>query len=404
MEFTNNNLLPYINKNVFPFLDTYISKFSSWIINVNRTQLASIVGTFFVCYLATVRHYRYQYINELRRKYPDPNIALKNSQVAAEVFDITFRREFPALHHHGFELALLRSVTIPSISKLLIATGEAFHRPQKREEDSYLILHEMLDVHPHVEFLREKNPKMTQNEVALQTFRRDHSIARLNEIHARYPTIKHGDFLFQLVLFVNEPIFWINKFGYRKLDQLEINALYKMWSDIAKEMNLTDVPQSAEEMIEYTKKYSEEFAKFHVACQKISDRNINNVVSHNAPSWLHDFVRKTYSCRLTPTDCAATGLPQAPQWMQAIYNSYWYIHGFYIRYFAFPAKHSYLGTAILPTEDNVLMPQYYEKGHSHPTYPNGYTFTELGPAKIKSNLCPMPHMRASTCPVAHHVD
>ena len=82
----------------------------------------------------------------------------------------------------------------------------------------------MLDVHPHVEFLRKKNLKMTQAEVALQTSRRDHSIARLNEIHARYPTIQHGDFLFQLVLFVNEPIFWINKFGYRKLDRLEINV------------------------------------------------------------------------------------------------------------------------------------------------------------------------------------
>ena len=40
---------------------------------------------------------------------------------------------------------------------------------------------------------------MTEDEVVSQTSRRDHSIARLNEIHARYPTIQHGDFLFQLV-------------------------------------------------------------------------------------------------------------------------------------------------------------------------------------------------------------
>ncbi|KAI9273045.1 hypothetical protein BDA99DRAFT_477385 [Phascolomyces articulosus] len=372
MEFINNNLLPYINKDVLPLLDTYLSKIPSWIKDVNRTHIASTVGVFALCYLAVVRRYRYRYINELRRKYPDPRIALNDSKVAAEVFDITFRKEFPALHHHAFELALLRSITIPSISKLLIATGEVFHRPQKREEDSYLILHEMLDVHPHVETLRGKNPNVTQDEIDLQHSRRDHSIARLNEIHARYPTIKHGDFIFQLVLFVNEPIFWINKFGYRKLDQLEIN------------------------------KYSEEFAKYHSACQKMSDSNIKNVVSHNAPQWLRDFVLKTYSCRLTPLDCAAFGLPQAPRWLKVIYNSYWYIHGYYVCYFTFPAKHSHLGTALLPNEQNTLMPQYYE-GHSHPTYPNGYTFRDLGPAKIKSNLCPMPHVRAKTCPVAHHV-
>ena len=40
---------------------------------------------------------------------------------------------------------------------------------------------------------------MTEDEVVSQTSRRDHSIARLNEIHARDPTIQHGDFLFQLV-------------------------------------------------------------------------------------------------------------------------------------------------------------------------------------------------------------
>ena len=95
MEFINDRLLPYISKDVLPLLDGYVSRLPLWIKDVNRTQIASIVVTFAVCYLGMVRRYRYQYINELRRKYPDPDIALKDSKVAAEVFDITFRREFP---------------------------------------------------------------------------------------------------------------------------------------------------------------------------------------------------------------------------------------------------------------------------------------------------------------------
>ena len=81
----------------------------------------------------------------------------------------------------------------------------------------------MLDVYPHLELERQKNPHLTEEEVDNQVSRRTHAIARMNEIHARY-RILHGDFLYQLVLFIIEPIYWINKFGYRKLDQLEMNV------------------------------------------------------------------------------------------------------------------------------------------------------------------------------------
>ncbi|KAI9494453.1 hypothetical protein BDB00DRAFT_787074 [Zychaea mexicana] len=133
------------------------------------------------CYLAIVRRYRYKYINALRRKYPDPNIAVQDSKIAAEIFNTTLRKEFPVINMYtGF-----------TSNKFSIGVAS-------------------------------ENPDVTAEEIDAQESRRDHAIARLNEIHSCY-RIQHGDFFFQLVLFVNEPIYWINKYGYRRFNQLEMN-------------------------------------------------------------------------------------------------------------------------------------------------------------------------------------
>lgn len=48
-----------------------------------------------VSYLALVHMIRFRYINALRRKYPDPTLPLRDAKVAEEIFDTTFRYDFP---------------------------------------------------------------------------------------------------------------------------------------------------------------------------------------------------------------------------------------------------------------------------------------------------------------------
>ena len=81
----------------------------------------------------------------------------------------------------------------------------------------------MLNVYPHIQHKQKRSPNLSKGDIEIQESRRTHAIARMNEIHSRY-RIVHGDFLYQLVLFVHEPIYWINKYGYRQLDELEINV------------------------------------------------------------------------------------------------------------------------------------------------------------------------------------
>jgi hypothetical protein len=44
-------------------------------------------------------------------------------------------------------------------------------------------------------------------------------------IHAKYNT-RNGDFNYTLSLFLSEPMSWINRYEWRKLDEREINVSY----------------------------------------------------------------------------------------------------------------------------------------------------------------------------------
>lgn len=79
-------------------MDSVLASLSKWLSDKdNRVLLWQAAATTSVLYLALVRYLRYRNINKLRRKYPDPTIALKDPAVAEEVFDTTVRREFPCM-------------------------------------------------------------------------------------------------------------------------------------------------------------------------------------------------------------------------------------------------------------------------------------------------------------------
>lgn len=149
------------------------------------------------------------------------------------------------LARQSLELALFKTYTVPTISKLLCATGE-FEKGKtaKRVEDTELILviyHEkskgkkertitickkleISDAYPHIEEEKRTNRNASEEEiVSRQRHRASQALTRLNEIHGKY-NILNGDFLYTLSLFILEPIRWINKYEWRQLDQREKNV------------------------------------------------------------------------------------------------------------------------------------------------------------------------------------
>lgn len=87
---------------------------------------------------------------------------------------------------------------------------------------------EIIDAYPRIQNQLRVSPHISEKDIKKQYDRREASINRLNELHGKYP-ISNEDYLYTLVLFVTEPIRWINSWEWRKLDIREVNVkLFKL--------------------------------------------------------------------------------------------------------------------------------------------------------------------------------
>jgi hypothetical protein len=125
----------------------------------------------------------------------------------------------------SLELALFKTFTVPTISKILACTGEFGNdvKVARRAEDTDLIICEVVEIYGRVQKQLEKDSNTPKNDISFQYDRSTQSIDRLNELHAKYP-ILNGDYLYTLSLFVFVPISWINRFEWRELDEREVNV------------------------------------------------------------------------------------------------------------------------------------------------------------------------------------
>jgi hypothetical protein len=121
------------------------------------------------------------------------------------------------------EFALFKTYTVPTISKLLNATGEFAKNCPRRVEDTELILQEIIDPYARIVNQLQKNPKTSRDDVDKQWERSELAQKRLNELHGKY-NINNGDMLYTLSLFMFEPVVWVNKYEWRPMDEREINV------------------------------------------------------------------------------------------------------------------------------------------------------------------------------------
>ena len=103
--------------------------------------------------------------------------------------------EFPFDTTRALEFALFRTYCVPSISGLLERTGEFLTCPQKRYDDTDLIVSELM-------------------EWGYDSDRGRRALRRMNRIHRRF-AISNEDYLYVLSTFVYEPIRWNERYGWR---------------------------------------------------------------------------------------------------------------------------------------------------------------------------------------------
>lgn len=133
--------------------------------------------------------------------------------------------EFPFTFEKALQFALFRTYGIPSVSKLLVATSQ-FSEPStacKRYADTALLISEFLGHDPTAERTRQ-------------------ALARMNFIHSNYQKagkILDDDMLYTLGLFACEPVRWINRYEWRKLEDFEVCASGTLWKSIGDAMGIS---------------------------------------------------------------------------------------------------------------------------------------------------------------------
>ncbi|AXY50109.1 L-aspartate oxidase [Rhodococcus ruber] len=155
-----------------------------------------------------------------------------------DILRITAGYEFPWDYQRSLEFALFRTYCVPSISALLARTGEFEHRPQKRYDDTAILMSELV-------------------EHGYDSDRGRESLRNVNRMHGRY-SIDNDDMLYVLSTFVYDPIDWIDRYGWRRLHPHERLASFHFYRQVGIRMGIKNIPESYQDFQRFKLDYEDE--------------------------------------------------------------------------------------------------------------------------------------------------
>ncbi len=155
-----------------------------------------------------------------------------------EIYRIMVSHEFPWDMNQSLSFALFRTFAVPGIGALLARTGEFTERPQKRYDDTGLIL-----------------DAVTKHGFDSDTGRA--AIRRMNQMHRAY-SISNDDMRYVLCTFVVTPIRWLDDYGWRSLTETERVASANYYRELGRHMNIRDMPATHREFTDVLDAYEAE--------------------------------------------------------------------------------------------------------------------------------------------------
>lgn len=255
--------------------------------------------------------------------------------------------EFPWDTTRALEIALFRTFCVPSISALLNKTGEFGQRPQKRYDDTGLIVAEIM-------------------KWGYDSDRGRESIQRMNKIHGRFK-ISNEDFLYVLSTFVYEPIRWNARFGWRQMCEKERLACFYFWREVGKLMNIVNIPETYEEFEQYNLKYEREYFRYSDSNQRVGEATCNLFLSW-FPSFLHPALNPIVRAILDETMLDAFGFPHPPQLLRSCVE------------LALKSRGRIL-SLLPPRREAGFFTDFPQR-----SYPTGYNISNLGPPHLVESL------------------
>lgn len=265
-----------------------------------------------------------------------------------EIHRLTAGFEFPWDYQRSLEFALFRTYCVPTVSALLRKTGEFEHRPQKRYDDTALLMAEMVE-HGY------DSPRGLE------------SLRVVNRMHGKYD-IDNDDMLYVLSTFVYDPIDWIDKYGWRRLHPNERLAAFHFYREVGKRMGIKSIPQSYQQFHAFKSEYERAQFRYTDDNHMIGTYTLNLFTSWY-PSFTWPIVRRGVYALMDEQMSMAFGFPSGSPRVRAVLDRVLYARARAER-FMLPR------TASKASKD--------PRNRTYPGYPVGYRPVDLG----ADNMCP----------------
>jgi hypothetical protein len=240
---------------------------------------------------------------------------------------------------------LFRKFASPSISKILHHTRQFEKYPQKRYDDTELILSEIL-------------------EHGLNSERGQEALQRLNFIHSHFP-ISNEDYLYVLSTFIFEPKRWIDRYGYRKLTINEQKAGFLIWKEIGAAMHIQNIPATVEEMEQFNREYEKKHFRYAPENHLVASAAMNMMLGWYLPRFLFPVARPFLCSVMDQPLLAAIGFKEPNVIVKLLVSLFFNIRKIVI--------------GLMPERKTpVLRTRLPRK-----TYPAGYQIDVLGPTFLR---------------------
>ncbi len=258
-----------------------------------------------------------------------------------EIVRLSGMVDFPWDVTRALEFALFRTFASPRVSGLLARTGEFTRRPQRRYDDTDLLIATFVE-HGY------DSPQGRQ------------AISRMNTIHGRF-RIRRLDHLYVLSTFVFEPQRWIDRYGWRRLTDNEREAGFRFWCEVAARMGIDDLPADRRSFEAFNREYEREHFRYARSNEVVARATMSMFVGWLLPQPLRPLGERGVRALMDPPLLDAFGFPHPLAAERTVVSG------------ALRARAR--AQRLLPARRRPVW-----RTERHPrSYPDGYSITELGP-------------------------
>src|SRR6476469_532630 len=271
-----------------------------------------------------------------------------------EIYGLMGTREFPWDMNQALSFALFRTYAVPGIGGLLARTGEFTERTQTRPDDTVLILDAVL----------EHGMASEQGRTAIR---------RMNQMHRSYD-ISNDDLRYVLATFVVTPIRWTDRYGWRRMTDVERVAGANYYRDLGRRMGIRNMPATWQAFARLLDAYEREHFGFDLGGRTVAEATLELLATFSPNDRLpRAVVRRISFATMDDALLDAFAFPHPSRMFRGLVGGALRLRGRVVRF--------------LPPRTEPFFARQLPQVRS---YPAGYRVAELGTFPAG---CPIPRPR-----------